>query len=189
MKPSDTLLNLLDQAIDIGNWLAISNLREIVSDESHFRQQVVSQLGYLRAVEALLTQATPTFIEQNQASDDPDLLEIRKVERRLKLWCKRPDQINSFILSCYLRIRCEEGAESVSLDRLRERYISERCSLTGRVPSSSDSREFDTNFDQMKIIADRNHGKVFEVDSKGYVTIWKKVHFAVEQFQKEMGLS
>ena len=43
--------------------------------------------------------------------------------------------------------------------------------------------EFDRNFPQMKSIAEKNHGKVFEVDSSGATRIWQPVKLIIDEYK------
>jgi len=42
---------------------------------------------------------------------------------------------------------------------------------------------FSTNFDQMKSISDKNHGKIFEVNGQ-HVTVWPPVETAVREYEE-----
>lgn len=94
--------------------------------------------------------------------------ERNKVVRRLKMWARRQDQYNSQILNAYLEL------ERAGLDRITEEDL---CSYMGDPPW------FASNFVQMKVVADRNHGKVFDADGY-YVTIWEPVRSAVEEYER-----
>lgn len=165
-----TILQLLNEAIDAGNEIALTA-------DPKLRQRVITLLGYLRAVEAVVKQEAGTASPSQQRRQDEDAQEVKKVEKRLKLWSRKPDQINSQILTCYLKLRYEERVEPVPLDLLRERYVREH--------SATDSREFDGNFSLMRLIGRTNHGKIFDVDADNRVTVWPKAEAAVENFRKE----
>ncbi len=103
-----------------------------------------------------------------QRSSTDEREEISKVERRLRLWSRRPSQINTQILIAFLKAN-REGVKHVTESDIRS-----------RVPDPS---SFDINFAQMKIIAPKNHGKIFEHDGQE-VTIWDPVKPFVTQFEK-----
>ena len=44
---------------------------------------------------------------------------------------------------------------------------------------------FESNFNQMKIIAERNHGKIFE-ETNGYIEIWEHVRLLVSKYEQEV---
>ena len=96
--------------------------------------------------------------------------EIAKVESRLRLWARRPTQINTQILVAYLKASKEKGGE-VTEDDIRERL--------------PDLASFETNFVQMKIIAPKNHGKVFE-QIGDTVHIWPPVRQYVDEFARKV---
>lgn len=97
--------------------------------------------------------------------------EVNKVARRLKLWVKRPNQINTKILTAFLKLQASEGR--VTEQRLRQEV--------------NEDSNFDSNFSQMKIIADRNHGKLFNIEN-GEIQIWEPVKSHVEVFKTHIGL-
>ena len=105
---------------------------------------------------------------ERSSADERD--EISKVERRLRLWSRRPSQINTQILIAFLKAK-REGIEHVTESDMRS-----------RVPDPS---SFDTNFAQMKIIAPKNHGKIFEHNGHE-VTIWEPVKPFVTQFENNV---
>ena len=67
--------------------------------------------------------------------------EVKKVRSRLRLWSRRPQQINARILTAFLNLR-RSGMTQITEQSLRSELPSD-------VP-------FDGNYAQMKIIADRN---------------------------------
>jgi hypothetical protein len=95
--------------------------------------------------------------------------EVRKVQTRLRLWAKRQDQFNSRILNAYLRL---EKLGAVSENALRR-----ECS----------ELNFDSNFAQMKSIAEKNHGKVF--DHRGdVITLWTPIAPYVREYENALKL-
>jgi hypothetical protein len=96
--------------------------------------------------------------------------EIAKVTSRLKLWAKRPDNFNSNILTAYLRLK-----------RSGVKKITEKClknELSKKMP-------FESNFAQMKIIADKNHGKIFEVYG-GVITLWAPIEEQIHEYERHV---
>ena len=94
--------------------------------------------------------------------------EINKVSNRLKLWAKRPNQINSKILNAFLRL--ERSGVSVITEK----------DLKGKVP---EIKSFESNFSQMKIIAEKNHGKLFEQYGER-ITLWQPSASEVRNYEK-----
>jgi len=68
--------------------------------------------------------------------------------QRISKWAKSPTQINSQIVSTYLKIEREKNSVTVS-------ELESRCSLTSKV--------FKTNFNKLKSDSGHAHGKVFHV--------------------------
>lgn len=99
-------------------------------------------------------------VNENQQSD-----EIKKVSNRLRLWARRQDQYNSRILNAYLRLE--------KLGPVTESALERECSGTN----------FGSNFAQMKSIAEKNHGKIF--DHLGdTVTLWPPIVPYVREYEK-----
>lgn len=93
--------------------------------------------------------------------------EVNKVNRRLLLWASRQQQINSRILTTYLKLR-RSGHATITEDQLAQAY--------------GNQNEFHKNYPQMKAISPNNHGKVFEAHN-GIVKIWEPVRDAVARYE------
>ena len=96
-----------------------------------------------------------------------DIQEVNKVNRRLKLWAKRPNQINSKILNAFLKLRRSGLTPITEVD------------LKNELPAE---KTFDSNFSQMKIIAENNHGKVFEQYGEN-ISIWSPVVEGIKEYE------
>jgi hypothetical protein len=94
--------------------------------------------------------------------------EITKVKRRLKLWANRPHQINARILTAYLRLE-RQGVSPITEKALNN--------AIGGEPSIS------SNLLQMRISAEKNHGKVFDQNGEK-VTLWPPVLSAIREYEK-----
>ena len=125
--------------------------------EAH--RNIVKALVSLEEMERMLK-------SENPAVND-ELQEVSKVSRRLKLWAKRPAQMNTRILKAFL-----------SLSSYEQRPVTE-----AQLKAEVGEENFDINFVQMKNIAEKNHGKVFEV-AGDKVTIWPPVTAAVDEFRR-----
>ena len=88
--------------------------------------------------------------------------EIDKVERRVFLWKRRKDQINSRILSLFMKLS-DNGENGIFLDMLRDEFDT---------LYPEESHLFDTNYNQMKNFGSHNHAKVFEEDEEYTVRLW-----------------
>ena len=107
-----------------------------------------------------------------KSAEISDVQEIQKVKNRLKLWANRPDQKNHQILKKWLELSNDQQTA------VKEEDFAQAASNSG-------INKFYDNFIQMKIIADKNHGKVFDVNN-GYVTLWKPIEDAVYEFKSKV---
>jgi hypothetical protein len=136
----------------------------LVDDAS--RKDIHSKLvNCLVILEQVKSGIATTTVSSNATERD----EINKVKRRLRMWAKpeRQEQYNSKILNGYLEL-ARSGKHEITEEELRTTVGGESW--------------FWPNFNQMKAIADRNHGKVFEVNGQ-YVSIWPPVRFAVKEYE------
>ncbi|VAW85261.1 hypothetical protein MNBD_GAMMA18-1724 [hydrothermal vent metagenome] len=133
--------------------------------EKEAHSQIVQSLVGLSEIEALFLAST-SVVDANKS----DSKEVNKVNRRLKLWASRQNQINSKILNAFLKLE-RSGVSSITESDLKKQLPEEAS--------------FDSNFLQMKIIADRNHGKVFE-QSGEKISIWKPVITGVREYEKKI---
>jgi hypothetical protein len=132
--------------------------------EQQAHSEIVQCLVILSDIEAIYLNARNSY----SSSDNAINKEINKVSSRLKLWAKRPDQINSRILNAFLKL--ERSGLTVITENALKRELSEIDS-------------FESNFTQMKVIAERNHGKVFEQNGDE-VTLWQPIIPYVRQYEK-----
>ena len=91
--------------------------------------------------------------------------EIQKVGRRVPLWKRRKDQVNSRILSLFMELS-DNGRNGVFVDMLEDEFgtkYPEEISL------------FQGNYNQMKNFGPRNHAKVFDEDEEKTVWLWEPV--------------
>ena len=96
-----------------------------------------------------------------------DMKEVRKVTRRLRLWAKRQNQINSRILNAFLKLK-RSGLTTITEVDLKNELAEEKT--------------FDSNFIQMKTIAGSNHGKVFEQYGEN-ISIWSPVAQGIKEYE------
>ena len=97
--------------------------------------------------------------------------EIERVHRRVPKWIRKPLQINTMILNQYMTMSAN-NENPVVLQTLEEAV-------------GLNSRKFFTNYTQMKIIAEKNHAKVF-TEEEGVVQLWEPVaKFIVDTYKKK----
>ena len=95
--------------------------------------------------------------------------EIQRVHRRVRLWRDREHQYNHRILTAYMELS-NNNKHSVSVFDLE------------RQTGINDSQKFHSHFNGMKMIAEKNHGKVFsELDDR--VLLWEPIaDVVIEEF-------
>lgn len=110
--------------------------------------------------------------KENSKPQPNEQKEVSKVARRLMMWSKseRQKQYNSKILNAYL-VLSNNCQHKVSEQQLYK-YL-------------GSPTWFATNFTQMKTIADKNHGKIFEV-AGDQVSIWPPVKQYIEEYQNHI---
>lgn len=117
--------------------------------------------------------------------EDIELAEVGKVTARLERWAIHTSQNNSMILTAFLKLQ-QSSSEPITVEQLREAFFKEAEEQKKIMPSGrSKENIFLTNFTQMKNIAERNHGKVF--DQVGFeISIWPRVADAVSEYGKKV---
>ncbi|MBD9357987.1 hypothetical protein [Methylomonas albis] len=130
--------------------------------EKEAHSEIVQSLVILSEIEGML--ANPMEVEVYKKSD---MREINKVNRRLKLWAKRQNQINSKILNAFLKLE-RSGVTTITETDIRNELPEEKS--------------FESNFVQMKIIAEKNHGKIFEQYGDN-IALWNPVIAGVREYE------
>lgn len=153
----------------------LSELRGVLEDVAflvtgnasakEIHSKVIGGLVTLSEVENLIPKGCAV---NNQ---DDHLKEVNKVARKLKFWAKpeRKEQINARILNAYLDLN-KSGVENITEDTLKNALLN--------------IKDFKNNFDQMKNIAEKNHGKIFDQDELGNIRIWAPVQSFVDEYEK-----
>lgn len=150
-------------------------------DEKYTKEQLYNKslelLLDIHELETLCNQNSPAAQEnyastqKNDRTNDAIIKdEINKIKRRLPIWATKQYQINSKILTLYLKLK-DDGNIDITEKMLMEKY--------------NNHLEFNRNFPQMKIISPKNHGKVFDVKN-GIIEIWKPVQSIVDEYKKEV---
>jgi len=95
--------------------------------------------------------------------------EISKVKRRVPLWLTRKNQYNYIILDTYMKLS-NNNKNAISVEMLEK---------------NSKIDKFMTNYQQMKIIAEKNHAKIFD-EVNNMVTLWEPVSdFIINKYKKK----
>lgn len=138
----------------------------LVSSNAPAREIHAKLVRCLAILEPMTQHAEPEPGDTSQA----EVAEINKVARKLKRWVSRPEQINTRILKAYLEL------ERSGASRITEADIADKIGGTIKLGG---------NLAQMKIIADRNHGKVFDQHGD-QLKIWPPVEIHVREFEREV---
>lgn len=98
-----------------------------------------------------------------------------KANKRIPVWALRPEQYNHKIIKAYFKAH----------DQIKEVTVTDIQALCSNehmpdlyVPT------FKNNYNQMKIDAVKSHGKVFEEDDNGVVTIWDEVKDTLMKYKE-----
>ena len=101
--------------------------------------------------------------------------QIRKVERRVPGWKRRPYQVNTRILSLFMELS-DNGKNGIFLDLLEDEFDSKYPEERGN---------FTKNYNQMKNFGVKNHAKVFSEDAEKTVWLWEPVkEFIIKTFSE-----
>lgn len=95
--------------------------------------------------------------------------EYNKVHRKIPQWFRKTSQINSQILIGYLELTNGHNLPVSTIE------LGKHC---------ANVRTFTENLNQMKIITDKNHAKVFD-EENGTLTLWEPVAcFILDEYKK-----
>ncbi len=157
-KPIDKAGELKQSARELLEELSRLNSKDGELDKS--RSMALDLLFELSELEKEILLFTS---EQNPSQDlDKKIAdEVRKVAKRIRGWSKKPKQKNSKILFTFQKLKKECDGGCVTTEQLVDAY-------------DGDAKEFYSNFNQMKTIAERNHGKIFEIVDE-CVELWEPV--------------
>jgi hypothetical protein len=158
MSDIESKLSLLKNRLETAAFLVGKGGAE---KEAH--SEIIQSLILVSEIEPYL--ASPKSTNAPSVSESH---EAKKVRRRLKLWSGRQSQINAKILNAFLKLR--QAGASVITERDIQKELPEESS-------------FETNFTQMKIIAERNHGKIFDQHGE-QVTIWEPIAADVREYER-----
>jgi len=154
----------LSQAETIFENVAFLIAKEVPAKEIH--STIIKGLIILSEVKKSITIKKTQESEYNQNETN----EIKKIKKRLKLWSKpeRQQNINAQILNAFLKLKQSDKGYATEIDIQNE---------------LQNIDNFKNNFDQMKNIAEKNHGKIFEQNGN-HIEIWKPVSLFVSEYEK-----
>ena len=97
--------------------------------------------------------------------------EIQKVHRKVPRWLNNPSQYNYKILTAFMQLS-NNNSIPVSVSSLEKH-------------SNIENNKFVSHFNQMKIISEKNHAKVFD-ESYGEVKLWEPVaDFIIKLYEQK----
>jgi hypothetical protein len=96
-------------------------------------------------------------ISQNRTENE----EIKRVKKKIPSWFSKPNQYNHKILVAYMELS-NRDTKPVKIEELEKKS------------GLKNSQIFISNFNQMKIISYKNHGKVFS-EENGLITLWSPI--------------
>ena len=100
-----------------------------------------------------------------------EIQEIEKVKRKIPNWFNNLNQTNSKILIIYLNLM--ENYNDIDFNLLNN--------------ACKDISTFKENYQQMKIISEKNHAKVFD-EKDGKIILWDLVKdFIIDEYKKSKG--
>ncbi len=159
----------------------IAEVKKILeSSKKAYRESIVVEneviedelLTIIGSAKYLLNRLEKQDVEREQRIKDgprSESDEIERVHRRVRLWHNREHQYNHRILVAYMEIS-DNNKHSVSIHDLEKQT------------DINDSKKFIGHYNGMKMIAEKNHGKVFN-ELNGRVALWEPVaDVVIEQF-------
>lgn len=97
---------------------------------------------------------------------------ISKAQRKLIKWAENLESMPSKILDVYYHLSSVTKKDFIDINLLEHTFKS----------AKEDVPSFRQNFDQMKNFSEKNHAKIFDVQSSGHIAIWPPVRQYVEHF-------
>lgn len=136
--------------------------------EKQIHSEIVQSLVIVSEISQLLETGNNSQHEKKYSTEEDR--EVKKVINRLRLWANpsRQGQINSRILNSFLKLE-RSGISVITESALRNDLF--------------DVSTFESNFTQMKVIAEKNHGKIF--DQYGdKVILWEPIIPYIREYEE-----
>jgi len=108
--------------------------------------------------------------KKKKIDEDIQKNEIEKVKRKVPLWISKPNQYNYKILKTFMNFS-NNNNHTIAVTTLEA-----HCGI-------NNSKKFLSNYNLLKTISEKNHGKVFS-EKDGQVSLWKPVADIVKDFFK-----
>jgi hypothetical protein len=146
----------------------------LTNEESEF---VVSRFMKEYVIRTFKAEANTMLSEVNRDSNNvinESDENYGKAIKRIPKWASKSHQINNRIMKAFFLL--EDGGKT------KKTTMEELCN---DLDSDIYVRDFNNNFNSMSTDAGKSHGKVFEVDSDGYVHLWDEVKSVAMEYKEE----
>jgi hypothetical protein len=167
-------INIKEETLEVLVLITFFMLFNSILNTDNDYQIFIDELNnlYLELIKKQIREENKTLIESKRNTVKGDLSnqndiqrhlknkienEIKKVKNRIPKWFQNKTQFNSKILYAFIALYLKD--KNVTVEELKK---------------ESNVETFKTNYDQMKIIAPKNHAKIFE-EIDGNVYFWKEV--------------
>ena len=131
-------------------------------------EHLLSIIGNAQSI--LNKESIPKQINLINTHNNSESDEVQKVHRKVPRWLKKPSQYNYKILTTYMTLS-NNNSTPISLSLLKKN-------------SNIEDNKFTSHFNQMKIISERNHAKVFD-EAYGEVKLWTPVaNFIIDLYKQ-----
>jgi len=145
------------ESVLIENKILEDLLIAIISDS----KQLIEKMG-----ESTMKASSKTRDIQPRKEED----EILRVQARVPNWLKNPNQLNHKILVSFIEL------SHMNRFKIPISTLEKNCSL--------DSKVFISNYNQMKMISEKNHAKVF-TEENGEISLWGPIaQFVIDEYEK-----
>ena len=113
---------------------------------------------------------TPKKNIDSKENNNSKSAEVQKVHRKVPRWLNNPSQYNYKILTAFMTLS-NNNTTPISISLLEKH-------------SNIEDNKFTSHFNQMKIISERNHAKVFD-EAYGEVKLWEPIaDFIIDLYQQ-----
>jgi len=145
--------------------------KESVKIENNtLEEHLLSIIGNAQSI--LNKKSTPKQKNIINTDNNQESNEVQKVYRKVPRWLKNPSQYNYKILTTYMTLS-NNNSTPISLSLLEKH-------------SNIEDNKFTSHFNQMKIISERNHAKVFD-EVYGEVKLWAPVaDFIIDLYKQHL---
>ncbi len=129
---------------------------------------ILSIIGNAQSI--LNKQSAPNQKNNSHEKSNQESDEVQKVHRKVPRWLNNPSQYNYKILTTFMTLS-NKNTTPISVSLLEKH-------------SNIEDNKFTSHFNQMKIISEKNHAKVFD-EMYGEVNLWEPIaEFIIDLYKK-----